>query len=167
MKRFFFLMLLFGASWSLFGSEEATVRVVRDGNQVPAIAESNITDRSINLLRSCSVNSTSYAVKSNTWVHLLGSESFVHLVFKKPTQLSVMMTAGTGLPRHPEPTTINEILIPLPKGEWPQHLFAKSGTEVLAFTKYSPLALRHLAFEPDIQLAQVLPYSELKQLPDK
>ena len=88
------------------------------------------------------------------------SDSFASVTFAAPKKLMVMLATGTG-PGFREEKSIDQILVPLPEGAWPEHIFAKSGTNVLSFTKYDPLALKRVAFEPVLHLSSVAPYAAL------
>ena len=74
-----------------------------------------------------------------------------------------MLTPGTGR-RQREDKSIDQILVPLPESALPAHIYAKSGTNVLSFTKYSPEALGKVAFEPAVKLSAVKPYASLAEI---
>ena len=136
------------------------IRLVRHGKDVTERPSAGFTTNVIELLKSCSVYSTAYAVKAETWREMLHSDSFVSVTFTRPKKLTVMVATGTG-PRFREEKSIDQILVPLPEGAWPEHIFAKSSTNVLSFTKYDPVALKRVAFEPVLHLASVAPYAAL------
>lgn len=141
-------------------SQPENFRIVRRGQEVKATPSSAFTGNVIKLLESCSVHSTSYAVKTNTWDDLLRSDSFVYIKFDKAQLLNVMMQTGDGS-RFRQKSPIDEILVPLPEGNLPGHIYARAGTNVFAFTKYDPVALKKVAFERILQLSSVKPYSDL------
>ena len=65
-----------------------------------------------------------------------------------------------------EEVAISEILIPLPETEYPQHLYARSGTNVVAHTKYSPMPLKRLILEPALKLRDHGIYKQFANLLD-
>jgi len=109
------------------------------------------------LVESGSVNSTAYAVSGDTWAQALASDSFVHAVFPEPRR--VRLESRDNQSR--EERSIREILLPLPEGSWPKHVFVRSGTDTLAFTKYDPLALQDVVLEEELRLLTVPPYEYL------
>jgi hypothetical protein len=141
------------------------IQLVRHGKNVIKSPSAMFASNVIDLLQSCSVNSTAYAVKPETWRDLEHSDSFVHLTFTQSRDLMVMIQ--TGGQRHRQEKAIDQILVQLPERAWPDHIFAKSGTNVLSFTKYNPIALRRVASEPVLRLSSIEPYSSLAKLPDK
>ena len=67
-----------------------------------------------------------------------------------------------------EERELDEVLVPLPAGRWPDHFFARSGSNVLSFTKWDPAALGRVVAEPALELSTVPPYAALMQnLPRK
>jgi hypothetical protein len=147
-------------------AEEDSVRIhmVRHGTNVTERPSASLSTNVIRLLESCSVSSAAYAVKAETWPDLLRSGSFIHLTFAAPRKLEVMLTAGLDAARQRQGQSIDEILVPLPEGHMPGHLFAKSGTKVLSFTKYDPSALTAVTSEPTLGLSSVEPYSKLARI---
>ena len=81
-------------------------------------------------------------------------------MFSAPRKLRVEDSGNQGLAER----AIEEILVPLPEGKRPAHIFAKSGTNVLSFTKYDPIALKMVAFEPALHLSSVEPYASLARI---
>jgi hypothetical protein len=140
------------------------IQMVRHGTNVTERPSSSLTTNVIKLLQSCSVSSTAYAVKAETWLDLLRSGSTIHLTFAAPRKLEVMLTASQDASRQRQETSIDEILVPLPEGHMPGHIFAKSGSKVLSFTKYDPTALTVVASEPALRLSSVEPYSKLARI---
>ena len=137
------------------------IQIVRHGTNVTERPSAALATNVINYLQSCSINSTAYAVKANTWQNLEHSDSFVLLRFAAPRKLTVMLIPGNEFPRYWEETFIDQILVPLPETNLPLHVFAKSGTNVLSFTKMQPFILKQIAFEPALHLSSVDPYSDL------
>jgi hypothetical protein len=70
----------------------------------------------------------------------------------------------TGAPRRPQPLLVNEIIVPLPIGKCPAHIYVKAGTNVFAFTKYNPLALKKVSCEPALGLSNSEPYASLAKM---
>jgi hypothetical protein len=149
------MMLL--CSVSIAGAADVQVRAVRNKKDIAAPASAAFVTNIIELLRRSSVDSTAYAVKAETWQETLRSDSFVHVTFSLSRKLNVGR----------EERTIDEILVPLPEGKWPAHIFAKSGTNVLAFTKYDARDLKRVALEPALELSLVPPYNSMTRFPDR
>jgi hypothetical protein len=131
---------------------EFGVRIQSNGTNVTQRPMADFATNVIKLFRSCSVNSTSYAA-TNAWEKLLAKDSFIHITF------STSMTF-----RETGQTKLNEVFVPLPFGKFPAHLFARSGTNVFALTKFDPVALGRVAQEPALQLSSVEPYGSLAKL---
>ncbi|MEO8426829.1 MAG: hypothetical protein ABI651_06930 [Verrucomicrobiota bacterium] len=139
------------------------IRLVRHGKDVTERPSAVFTTNVVKLLQSFSVYSTAYAVKAETWREMIHSDSFASVTFTAPKKLTVMVATGTG-PRFREEKSIDQILVPLPEGTWPGHIFAKTGTNILSFTKYDPVALKRVAFEPVLHLPSVAPYAALAKI---
>ena len=101
MKRLVLLAGLLIAMTVVGNAEDNSVRIqmVRHGKNVTERPSASLTTNVIRLLQSCSVSSTAYAVKAETWLELLRSSSFIHLTFAAPRKLEVMLTAGLGTSR--------------------------------------------------------------------
>ena len=162
MKRLITLAGLLVATTAFGGPEtnKVVVPIVRHGTNLTERPSAAIATNVIKLLQSCSVCSTAYAVKAETWRDFEHSDSFVHVRFSAPRKLSVEVSDNQGLAER----AIEEILVPLPEGKWPTHIFAKSGTNVLSFTKYDPVALKRVALEPCLHLSSVEPYASLAHI---
>ncbi len=145
------------------GAADVQVRVVRHKKDIAAPTNAIFLTNIITLLRQCSDDSTTDAVKSEIWSEQLRADSFVHVTFSTPRTLRVVAPDNQGWADR----AIDEILVPLPEGKWPAHIFAKSGSNVLAYTKYSPSALKNVVLEPALELSSVSPYSGLTKLPDR
>jgi hypothetical protein len=157
MKTFVALLL---CSIVLTAEADDQIQIVRHGTNVTERPSAAFATNVIKLLQSCSVYSTAYAGKAETWRDLEHSDSFVHVTFFAPRKLSVEASDNQGLAER----AIREILVPLPEGKWPAHIFAKSGKNVLSFTKYDPIALKIVAFEPALHLSSVSPYASLTHI---
>lgn len=158
-----FITVLF-CSIVLTAKADDQIQIVRHGRNVTERPSAALATNVINYLQSCSINSTAYAVKANTWQDFEHSDSFVLLTFATPKKLKVMLTAGNKLPRYWEEKSIDQILVPLPETNLPLHVFAKSGTNVLSFTKMQPFILKMIAFEPALHLSSVSPYASLASI---
>ncbi|MSP37115.1 MAG: hypothetical protein EXR70_01315 [Deltaproteobacteria bacterium] len=156
-----FVCILFSAG--LASAADVRLRVVRHGKNLAAPQSAEFVTNIIALLRSCSVHSSAYAVRADTWTEALRADSFVHIAFGAPTKIRVKSSNNQTW----EETGIQEILLPLPEGQWPGHIFAKSGTVVMSFTKYDPLALNRIAAEPALALLSVEPYAALTKMKEK
>ena len=136
---------------------EPEIRVVRLGSVVTATQIADLVSQATRLLSSCSVDSTSYAVTPSSWDVAFGARSSVHIRFATPQQLEL----------DHKPIKVDEILIPLPEGTWPAHLFVRSGGVTYAFTKYRPEPLKGLVWDPPLALADEPPYSQLSSSTDE
>lgn len=160
MKLFTAILL---CSVGIAGAADVQVRVVRHKQDIAAPQSAAFVTNIIALLHWCSVDSTAYAVKVETWQEMLRSDSFVHVAFPAPRKLGVEGSDNHGRVER----AIDEILVPLPEGQWPAHVFAKSGTNVLSYTKYDARDLKSVALEPALQLSSVSPYSGMAKFPDR
>jgi hypothetical protein len=145
------------------GAADVQVRVVRHGKDIPAPTNATFVTNIIALLRRCSVDATAYAVKPETWPEKLRSDSFVHVTFSTSRMFRLRESDQQGWTDR----VIDEILVPLPENKWPAHIFAKNGSNVLAYTKYDSRDLKAVALEPALELSSVSPYSGLTKLPDR
>jgi len=157
----FAAVLLYSVVFATVADDQ--IRLVRHGRDVTERPSAVFTTNVVKLLQSCSVYSTAYAVKAETWREMMHSNSFASVTFTSAKKLTVMVATGAG-PRFREEKSIDQILVPLPEGTWPEHIFAKSGTNILSFTKYDPVALKQVAFEPALHLSSVAPYTVLTNI---
>jgi len=139
------------------------LRAVRHGRNVVVTDSERLAAKLVALVESCSVNSTAYAGSRETWVQIAASDSFVHVVFAKPRSARLMSSNN----RIREQRPIQAILLPLPEGQWPAHIFVKSGDDTLSFTKDDPFVLREVVVEQELELLTVEPYKFLVSLPRK
>ena len=133
---------------------ETRLRIVRHGKDVVAPKGSFLVTNVVALAESASVHSTSYAVKTNTWQEILGSDSFVLVSFEPAARLRLEAPSNQG---HEE-IVVKEILVRLPEGREPDHIFIKSVTGTLAVTKYTPKALKRIVLDPLIGIVLSHPY---------
>lgn len=140
------------------------IRIVRHGTNVTATPGAALATNLISYLQSCCVNSTAYAVKTNTWQELERSDSFVLLTFTLPRRLAVITMSEENFPPWEE-SSIDQILVPLPEDHLHLHIFAKSGTNVHSFTKMEPYFLKLIASEPALHLSSAQPYASLATIP--
>jgi hypothetical protein len=133
------------------------VHVVRNGQATTVSRPEHLVAKLSALAESSSVSSTAYAAALATWKQLLASESHVRVLFPEPRILSLKLHNGQAQ----QPLRIHGLLLPLPTGQWPAHVFVNTGTNLISLTKFSPLALKELVQEPDLQLSTVKPYTSL------
>jgi hypothetical protein len=153
------LVVLLGANVLAFAAADVDIRAVRDNRPVAIHDGPASLEKLIALVQSCSVDSTLYAVSSTTWAQTIASGAFVHALFPEPRLMQLLSFDN--------PRYVGEILLPLPDGRWPDHIFIRSGGDTLSVTKCHPLALRDLVDEIDPELLTVEPYKELPVLPRK
>jgi hypothetical protein len=158
--------LLLAAAASAPGSapawaEELQVRAVRRGNEVAISRKDTMAANVVAMLESCTVNSTEYAVTDNTWKQQLAGDSFVHVVFPQPREVYVKSADN----EIRETRAVNEVLLPLPEGKWPPHVYARAGKETLSFSKYSGVPLKDIVMDGELRLGAVPPYDFLMKSP--
>jgi len=160
------IVLVFALVFSAAAADQ--VRMVREGMVLPDQPGPLLITNVIRLLVSTSYQSTSYAVKSNTWETLLASDSYVHIKLDPPRNMQLFAPPPPDVMNRGKrvEVTISEILVPLPDSEYPQHIYARSGTNVVAHTKYSPMPLKKLILEPALKLRAHKIYKQFANLPD-
>jgi len=136
---------------------EPAVSVVRHGQSVVVSRGERVAAKLLALAESCSVNSTAYAVAADSWATAMASGSFVQLSFQSPVTLLLAGTNGQAR----EARQVQSLLLPLPIGHWPEHLFVQSGGNTISLTKFNPGALKDLVLEPELLLGSELPYRSL------
>jgi hypothetical protein len=136
---------------------ESVVNVVRNGQSVAVSRSEQVAGKLVALAESCSVNSTAYAVTTDSWSTALASGSFVQVGFKSPATLRLAGPGG----QERQPYQVDALLLPLPIGRWPEHLLVQTGGKTVSLTKFDPLALKDLVVESDLRLGTALPYSSL------
>jgi hypothetical protein len=134
----------------LAAAEDVQVRAVRHGQEIAVSDQEKLAARLLTLLQSCSVESTAYAVSSSTWPKWMASESLIHVSFLKPRKVQ-LVNARTHLRQE---RRVEELLLPLPEGKWPDHIYVRSGKDRLAFTKYDIKALRTAVSDEGFQLPE-------------
>ena len=158
---------------------EDQIRIVRHGTNVTAQPSAVFTTNIIRLLESCGFNSTDYAVKAETWRQRERTDSVVVLTLSPPRPVTVCtftpaddnsvsnnVAAWLALRRAKQETkSIDSILVTLPEHQLPDHIFARSGTNIFSVTKMSPYALRDVALEPVLHLSSGTAYESLAHLP--
>jgi hypothetical protein len=147
------LFVLWLGSVCVAQAGEMEIRIRRHGTNVTAQPSMVFATNVMRLVQSSSVDSTSYAVKKDIWETLLRSDSFVYL---KPPAPARIPAVGEML--------MDELLVPLPEGKFPAHLFSRSGTNVFACAKFSPVAFGKVALEPALGLGSVEPYASVAKL---
>jgi hypothetical protein len=140
---------------------EDQIRMVRHGTNVTEEASAFLTTNVVKMLRSCCYpSSTAYAVKADTWQNLERSDSYVLLLFAPPKKLKVVKAGDDDIRKLTKDTVLSEvipidqILLPLPEDGFPRHIFVKSGTNVLSFCKWDPIALGKVASEPALHMSR-------------
>jgi hypothetical protein len=165
----------------LTAKADGQIRMVRHGTNITERPSAALATNIIECFKSASFNSTTYAVKVDTWRELEQSDSFVELTLSPPQNLTVCTftpaddaAVGTNVVEwvamrraKRESKSIDVILVPLPKRNLPDHIFAKSGTNVISVTTMSPYFLKRIVFEPSLHLSSIYPYSSLTELPDQ
>jgi hypothetical protein len=129
------------------------MRIRRHGTNVTERPGAVFAANVIKLVQSSSVDSTSYAIKKGVWETLLRSDSFVYI---KPSTPQRIQAVGEML--------MDEFLVPLPEGKFPAYLFSRSGTNVFACAKFSPVAFGRVVLEPALGLGSVEPYASVAKL---
>lgn len=142
------------------------VRVVREGMALPDRPGPQLVTNVIRFLASSSYQSTAYAVKSNTWETLLESDSYVQVKLKPARTMNLFeIVEDLKMPRKRAEVVIDEIIVPLPEEHGPAHIYARSGTNVVAHTKFHPGVFKELIQEPALKLRGTKVYKEYSRLP--
>jgi hypothetical protein len=142
-------------------ADELQVRAVRHGSELALSRKDTMAANVVAMLESCTINSTENAVAEGTWAQQLAGDSFVHVVFPQPREVYVKSADNETR----ETRSINEVLLPLPEGKWPQHLYARAGKETLSFSKYSAVPLKDIVMDGELRLGAVPPYDFLMKSP--
>ena len=143
-----------GALSALAG--ELEVHAVRGGQAVPVARAENLAANVVALLESCTVNTTE-SMPEQVWESQLKSDSFIHVVFPQPRELRLKTLDN----ERREMRAVKEILLPLPEGKWPSHVYARTDKEALSFSKYSGVPLKDIIMDPDLRIGSVPPYDFL------
>lgn len=155
-----FLAILLTCAFATASAADIQVVVVRSARHIVVADGAALAAKLVALVESCSVNSTTYASPKEAWAAVSNSRSYVRVVF--PESRKVSLVRSEGQPRLEQ--SVQEIRLPLPHGDWPAHVFVGSGNEVIALTKYDPFVLRELVILPELELANIAPYSSLVHL---
>jgi len=137
------------------------VRAVRHGQDVVISRGDTLAANVVAMLEACTVNSTENAVTEGTWAQQLAGDSFVLIRFPRPREVYVKAADNESR----ETRAVSEILLPLPEGKWPQHVYARAGTETLSFSKYSAVPLKDIVMDGELRLGAVPPYDFLMKTP--
>src|ERR671931_662129 len=110
MRTFAMLLTAAGLICGLTSASAADVevRAARDKQDVVITHPERVAAKLIAIAESCSVDSTTYAVSGNTWTGILGSDSFVHVVFATPRGIRLYERNARGR----EERMIREVLFP-------------------------------------------------------
>lgn len=135
-------------------AQDIQVRAVRDKQAIRVAQPERVAAKLVAIVESSTLNSTAYAVADDTWNRVQGSASYVHVVFPGPR--NVRVKGGGNQPA--EERMVREMLLPLPPGTAPPHVYVRSGKETISLTKYDPRALRELALEEELRLKDLPPY---------
>src|SRR5687767_9784834 len=113
------------------------IRIVRNGKAQPDRPGPTLVTNVIRFLASSSIQSTTYAVKTNTWNELLASNSYVHVKLNPPQKIKLPGPVFDLNKLHVrEDVLISEILVPLPEEHGPDHIYARTGTNTVSHCKF-------------------------------
>lgn len=143
------------------------VRIVRKGMAQSGQPGPTLAPNVIRFLASSSYQSTAYTIKSNTWQTLLESDSYVHVKLDPPRKMMLLGRPPADIQKlaDREEVVIREIIVPLPEDHGPLHIYARTGTNVVSHTKFSPFIFKKLIQEPALKLADSKVYKEYSRLP--
>ena len=161
LRAWVLLSLAIGSSLGAASAADPQVRAVRRGQEVAISHKDTMAANVVAMLESCTVNSTEYAVAENTWTQQLAGDSLVHVLFSRPREVYVKSTDN----QLRETRAIDEILLPLPEGKWPAHVYARAGKQTLSFSKYSGVPLKDIVMDGELRLGAVPPYDFLMKSP--
>jgi hypothetical protein len=131
------------------------VRVVRLGAEIP-ISNLEVVARTIAFVESSTIDSTKYAASPAAWQRALTASSLVHLRFPAPRDVTV----------DGRTYKVDDVLVPIPDGLWPEHVFARRGDEILSFTFFDPRAFRDLVWGSPFEYQNTPPWDALANLPN-
>jgi len=137
-------------------ADDLQVRAMRGGHLVPIAHVDDMAANAVALLESCTVNVTS-SMPEKAWEHQLETDSYVHVIFPKPRELRLKAKDNETRETH----AVREILVPLPEGKWPAHIYARTEKEVLSFSKYSGVPLKDIVMDNDLRISSIPPYDFL------
>ena len=155
------LLLALGSTLGAAAAADPQVRAVRRGHELAISHKDAMAANVIAMLESCTVNSTEHAVADKTWAQQLAGDSFVHVRFPQPRELYVKSADN----QVRETRAIDEILLPLPEGKWPPHVYARAAGETLSFSRYSGVPLKDIVMDGELRLGAVPPYDFLMKSP--
>jgi hypothetical protein len=131
------------------------VEAVRGGLALPAGAVQALEPLVVRLLESCSVDSTTFEDQPAAWNDIPRGGSYLRVVWPEPR--GIMAPDG-------ELLRIDAVLVAIPEGGSPRHLYVKSGGQLRSFTKYRPEVLLAIGLEPVLGLADKEPYAHLARI---
>src|SRR5689334_4800413 len=137
-------------------ADDLQVRAVRGGHPVPIAHADEMAANVVALLESCTVNAT-LSMPDKAWERQLESDSYVHVIFPKARELRLKALDNETR----ETQAVKEIIVPLPEGKWPQHVYARTETDSLSFSKYSGVPLKDIIMDSDLRIGSVPPYDFL------
>jgi len=137
-------------------ADDLQVRAMRGGRPVTIAQKADMAANAVALLESCTVNATQ-SMPEKAWERQLEGNSYLHIVFPKARELRLK-----ALDNESRATlAVKEILVPLPEGKWPSHIYARTEKEALSFSKYSGVPLKDIIMDPDLRIGSVPPYDFL------
>jgi hypothetical protein len=119
---------------------DSDVTLVHNHVELPAPAPGTIVENVVELLGSCTVDSTAYAQPERLWKRATVAASYLHVRFADARQLHAAAATGSG----DNLRNVREILLALPAASCPDHVLVKAEGTTLSFTKYAPRALQAL-----------------------
>lgn len=133
------------------------ITATRDGKKIDKIARSvEMMNNLQALLQSCSVD-TSVKASKEKWNDLLKSSSYIH--YSLADQLVFSLQLQGDIQAH-----VTEIILPLPKGAWPDNIYVKNKNGFFSYCKYRPEYLKKIIESPEINLLSNSPYNSLATL---
>lgn len=154
------VIIVFACTLASASAANIEARAVRHGHDVIVSDRNGLAAKLIRLVESSSVNSTAWAVSDDTWAQIEASGSFVRIVFPEPRRVQLMSQP----PHVWELQLVRELLLPLPEGRWPAHIFVKVANDTLAVTKYDPSVFKEVILQQELQLLTVEPYKSFISL---
>ncbi len=157
MRLILFVAITVGTMASVSRAEDLVVTVMRDRAAVSVPHPDKIADLVVALVESSSVNSTAYVRLSGRWRKALRASTLIRARFGHPRVMRVMSPDN----QEWRLVEVREILIAIPRENWPDHVLLKTRDRMVSVTKYAPCALAHVVTEAGLKLSDVPRYKEL------
>src|SRR5690606_2218052 len=130
----------------------------KDGKRISIQNEgsANLMEDLQALIESCSVDSSKEAASEQKWKEMAASPRMLHYTLPQGFAFALKLQGGIQ-------TEVQEVILPLPKESFPDHLYIKNRNGYHSYTKYSPFILRKIVASPAIGLISEPRYRSLPE----